>query len=607
METTNYRSANFSGVTANGSYGAGNPNFEPASNPPPVNTTTDASTLGQSSTPQFPTTIPDASKVASNASSANTSIPNPIPNATDIVNEGANQTPAEKTNQTLLQKVAEMIRGDKGQTELTNDAEAAAGVPALTKASNDLNTQLEGLNNQATALQNEARSGGAIENGISKDYAGGTVGGVAPVSAAALKENQIKQSAVASQALTVKSALFGAQGNLTLAKDAADKAATAQFEHQQQQLDYMKALVDANTPTMTKEEKAQATIVQSKLQDRQNAIDNAKDDKKAIIALATAAMKNNPNDPAAQYAAQQALAESNSQTPGLNEAFGLVGKYQTDPIAVQKSLGELQAQRDAHDLSVANAAKVRAETGAVTGIDTSTLPPEQKPLVDAFNNVAIGLTSSQMKSAQTTFNNALKSGDLTSARQIVVRAATQGLNASDQTQALGRTQAISALDDIQKLLDDAKSKGVDTNLISGNVTDVAEKLGTTNNPALSYISSRIASILQVYRRAMTGVAFSPAESKQYEQLFPSTTKTGELNTTKIQALRDSLDSNNRAVLGFAMGDNNYNALFGPSNTNQLPSQGQVIEYNGQQFQTDANGNFDPTKPLNPYSGGGSPF
>ncbi len=339
----------------------------PTANPVPVPAPTmNAAAIqsNQGQTTQFPTTAPNPQTAASSAISANAS----IPSLTSITSQETAQTPAEKTNQTFLQKVATLVGQGKGQQDFTNEAENAAGVPALTKTVNDLNTQLQGLNDQATSLQNEQNY--TIPNQVQLDNQGSgvTKASTAARSADSLRTNQIKQGQVATQALTLKAAIYGAQGSLTLAKDAADKAATAQYEHQQQQIDYMNALIKANEPQMTKEEKAQADTVKAQLDERQRLLDNAKEDKQTAIALATAALKNNPSDPQAQYAAQQALQESNQEQPDLSKIFSLVGKYQTDPMATQKALLDLQLTRSQIAASNANTAKTQAET---RGLSTS--------------------------------------------------------------------------------------------------------------------------------------------------------------------------------------------------------------------------------------------
>jgi hypothetical protein len=372
-----------------------------AVNVPAPSQTTDASKVNSYMSGNTTGSVfPPPPAAPTKGTSANTGVPNPIPTPQDIINQGNAQTPAEKTNQSLLEKVAALIGQKQSQQGLTNAAEAKAGVPALTKTVNDLNTQLEGLNNQALDLQNQARPGGAIENKEQQNVLGRgvTAAGLAPITAGDLRKNQIQQSAIASQALTLKSAIYGAQGQLSLAKDAADKAAQAQYEDQQNQIDYQNALIQANLPQMTKEEKNQALLVQTQLADRQTQIDNAKQDKQTIIALATAALKNNPNDPAAHYAAQQALALSNQQQPDLQGAFNLIGKYQSDPIATQQALLNLQKTRQDIRLNNMNlgldaSGKPIAGGGSVPSnlqpyyktaydgtpyVDLSTLSPSQK-------------------------------------------------------------------------------------------------------------------------------------------------------------------------------------------------------------------------------------
>ncbi len=335
---------------------------------PPVSQTQDASAIAkQSTTPtgiQFPTQT-SAQDSANSATNANASISAPIPTADNIIDNGAATTPAEAKNTSLLNRVASLIGMGSSQEKLTNDAETAAGVPGLQKIYDDFNTQLEGLNNQATDLQNQTWEGGSLQNQYIEGAKTSDVFGAHSNYIDSLRQNQIQQSAIASQALTVKSALFGAQGKLSLAKDAADKAATAQYAEQQRQIDYTKSLIDANTPQMNKEEKAQAALVTAQLADRQTKIDNAKEDKKTILAMATAALTNNPNDPAAQYAAQQALAESNQQQPDLQKALALVGKYQTDPIATQQAIANLAKTRADIANTNANTDKTKAGTATV--------------------------------------------------------------------------------------------------------------------------------------------------------------------------------------------------------------------------------------------------
>lgn len=358
----------------------------------PPSQTMDASKLSGNSTAStfvFPSTPPDAGITATKANNLNSS----IPTADSIIANSTVQTPAEQQNQGLLQKLATAIGSKTSLATLKTGAEKVAGAPQLAKTLNDLNSQLEGLTNQSLALQNDAGNYGAIQNKERLAESGGNVEAAMhgrPLTRDALLQNQIQQSAIASQALTLKSAIYAANGSLALAKDAADKAAQAQFDKEEQDIEYQKALIDANLPQMNKEEKAQVLLLQTKLDDRKTMIDNAKEDKKTAIALAAAAMKNNPSDPAAQYAAQQALAESNKPQPDLEKIFALVGKYQQDPLDVQQKILQLQATRANIAQSYASVDASRASAAASRATAANGKPSTQAEKNDlGFYNRAL--------------------------------------------------------------------------------------------------------------------------------------------------------------------------------------------------------------------------
>ena len=511
-------------------------------------TTFDASLINQNqanggTTPTFPPS-PNSATPASSSISANTSIPNPIPSAENIIDNGSQATPAEAKNTSLLNRVAQMIGMGKTQESLTQSAENAAGVSGLTKIVNSLNTQLQGLNDQATALANDASAGGAIQNQEQQDILKNgnitTTAGLAPKTAGDLRMNQIKQSAVASQALTVKSALYGAQGNLSLAKDAADKAATAQYADQQHQLDYMKALIDANTPTMTKQEKAQAAIVQAQLADRQTQIDNAKEDKKTILAMAATALKNNPNDPAAQFAAQEALAESNQQQPDLQKVLGLVGKYQQDPIATQQAILNLAKTRA--EISKLNKEAQAAGVPAITN-------PQASQYAGALSIVlgSANFTAQQKQSIVQAVNNGQDPA------AVIKNQAKNIMGSNEATTVTKYETAQSSLKDIQQNLKDFYSFGGNTDIFSGNYEKVINKLGAVNNPKLVDLATQIQANLQIYRNAVSGTAYSAQEGADIASIFPGINKTEGLNNAilagRMKAFDSTIDGAYRSALG----------------------------------------------------------
>lgn len=292
-----------------------------------------------------------------------------------------------------------------------------------------------------------------------------------------------------------------------------------------------------------------------------------------------------------------------------NTLYGAVQKAQRDEITFQQgeskfatdqiqAAAQLKATNASTAEAYANIAKTNAETAALKPIDVSSLPADAQPLIPAFNSASTGLTAAQTTQAKQTFNQLVNSGDYQGAKDYIVRVAASSLPTAQQTQVIGRSEAINSLSQIQSLLDQAKSTNNGTGLVKGSLINIGTKLGQSDDPDLQYIGSRIQQELQVYRRAMTGVAFSPQESAQYEKIFPDITNVDELNTTKIQALTDGLNNNNRTDLSFAIGGKNYDSIFG-ADTASLPSQtvkgGSTVSYGGKQYSVDADGTMTELK------------
>lgn len=192
------------------------------------------------------------------------------------------------------------------------------------------------------------------------------------------------------------------------------------------------------------------------------------------------------------------------------------------------------------------------------------LPTEQNnALVNAFNSAILGLPAITQKTATKTFQNYLSTGDTEAAKNYLLSVAIQGLPTDQQNQLVGRAVATDALGKIQELLGEARAKGADTNLFTGKLEYTANSLGTSTNPELAYIGSLLQQQFITYRRAMTGVAFSPVESSDYEKIFPSLIDVEKLSNAKIKALTDTFDIHNRANLSVYLGGSkNYDAIYG---------------------------------------------
>ena len=213
---------------------------------------------------------------------------------------------------------------------------------------------------------------------------------------------------------------------------------------------------------------------------------------------------------------------------------------------------------------------------------------------NAFKSASISLPVKTQKNATEQFNQLIASKDINGIKEYLVRISTAGSPVDQQNQAFARLVAIETLNDIQNLLDEAQKKGTPTNILSGNLENVAQKMGTSSNTDFAYIGNQIAQAIQIYRRGMSGVAFTPVESKEYKSIFPSYTNVEKLNIEKINSLKDSFNRQQRTFLGMSMGTSNYDRIFGNKQPSKKLQQNQVIPI-GKQSQTSGGLKFTRVK------------
>lgn len=198
-------------------------------------------------------------------------------------------------------------------------------------------------------------------------------------------------------------------------------------------------------------------------------------------------------------------------------------------------------------------------------------------LSNAMKSIAPRLSAAAAKSASISLNQMLKQGDSEGAKQFVFSTAISSLPVEQQNAAFGRLEAIDSLNHIKQLLSQYQSKGGDTNVLTGTEEQIAQKLGNTTNPELANIGNQIHLAIVAYRKAVSGAAFTPAESKEYEDIFPSTKNIGTLNDAKISSILEAFNLNQKSVLSNVIGPRNYDAIIGTSSTSPSGDSGTSAE------------------------------
>lgn len=291
----------------------------------------------------------------------------PIPNITNLTSSDALTSPAPVTPvaptpsaPSLSDNLASLF----GQSQ-NKEADLATAVDTATSPYtsqlNELNTQIK--MQQANAIANQE----AATNRV-----GGTTGSNSTAA-------QIQQRTDAIEALKLSALAEGMRGNIALAEQHATAAINAKYADINKQIEDAKTNIYQNYDSFTPAEKkkADATLLRLDAQDvlvKQHIEDDQITQGFLQEAIAQSAQNGNPIPTLVLKRANDA------KTP--TEALQILAPYMVDANAKAKALADLQAQRDTHNLSVANLGKVNAETKALNN-PSGLVNSAGKPLTDA--------------------------------------------------------------------------------------------------------------------------------------------------------------------------------------------------------------------------------
>lgn len=239
--------------------------------------------------------------------------------------------------QKAITDVSTQIQG-KGQA--LQDAQTAAGVPRYQQQLNDITAQMTSLNNDSTAAQ-IAIQGKPVDSVIQSRQI-----------------NAVERARVV-KTLGLSSVAAALQGNIALATDQAQKAVDAKFAPLEAELSTLKQQLDFNKDNFTRAESTRAQALSIALQDKAQALSDAKDKQTQINNVAIEAAKNgadaqtlnailNTSDlSTALGVARGAMAKSTGiGVYNLSEAQANIAEKLADDF--EKAAGSFSAVRDAY-------------------------------------------------------------------------------------------------------------------------------------------------------------------------------------------------------------------------------------------------------------------
>lgn len=167
--------------------------------------------------------------------------------------------------------------------------------------------------------------------------------------------------------------------------------------------------------------------------------------------------------------------------------------------------------------------------------------PEVKGLATIGNYVDGFRSVDAKKSFRQSVNDLAIKGDEKGMAELIVGQALSNISTPEiRKRAVGGFYLSVELTKMQKLLEEYDAKGGNTNLLTGTVQDIKQKLGTVGDPELAKLATQMTVQLDNLARARTGAVITENEEKLYGKILPSIGKTLALNTALISGLKDSL-------------------------------------------------------------------
>lgn len=128
------------------------------------------------------------------------------------------------------------------------------------------------------------------------------------------------------------------------------------------------------------------------------------------------------------------------------------------------------------------------------------------------------------------------------------------------TRLFSQETAQGSLDSLGEQLKQFYANGGKTDLLSGTLVEVANKLGEVKDPKLVELATEIKTTVQAYRNAISGTAFSEQEGWEIDSIFPGIRKTEGLNTAILSGRKKIMDSLVASSYNQVLGDGVYEQL-----------------------------------------------
>jgi len=169
---------------------------------------------------------------------------------------------------------------------------------------------------------------------------------------------------------------------------------------------------------------------------------------------------------------------------------------------------------------------------------------------NAVRNALQGKALKSIDSEVARMNQLFNEGKPEQAKSMILSTITNKFTGTEKESFTALRNSLTTLDDIGKKMSDDKIGGKlgGQNWLGGAFATVG-----ADDQELRALDKQIKLEIQQYRKAMSGAAFTEAERKDYEAMFPSILKTSEQNATDIQNLKNAFAQKQDTMLSTATG------------------------------------------------------
>ena len=177
------------------------------------------------------------------------------------------------------------------------------------------------------------------------------------------------------------------------------------------------------------------------------------------------------------------------------------------------------------------------------------------------NSVFSNVPAAKRQTIENGLDDFIQNGDMFGAKDYILKVARDTALAEEKKNVTAREEALYAIGIIEDSLNQYISMGGNTGLLTGNVEKFYQNvLKKTKDPIKAELANTISQTIQTYRQQLTGAAFTESEAREYNRLFPSITKSPELNQALINSLKSQYERNMRLFYERQLGKSGYNKL-----------------------------------------------